>query len=67
MGYTGGKNPQPWTVSDAPEKYIEFMQRNIVGIEIRIEEIQGKFKMSQAGCGRHYPPLLSCHMLLLHL
>ncbi|KAH3225453.1 hypothetical protein KXV81_003717 [Aspergillus fumigatus] len=47
MGYTGGKNPQPWTVSDAPEKYIEFMQRNIVGIEIRIEEIQGKFKMSQ--------------------
>ncbi|KAH2531008.1 hypothetical protein KXW97_000666, partial [Aspergillus fumigatus] len=34
MGYTGGKNPQPWT-------------RNIVGIEIRIEEIQGKFKMSQ--------------------
>ncbi|KAH1270116.1 hypothetical protein KXX33_005246 [Aspergillus fumigatus] len=45
--YSAVQNPQPWTVSDAPEKYIEFMQRNIVGIEIRIEEIQGKFKMSQ--------------------
>ncbi|KAE8151435.1 transcriptional regulator [Aspergillus avenaceus] len=47
MGYTGGDRPQPWKVSDAPEKYIELMQRNIVGIEIRIEKIQGKFKMSQ--------------------
>ena len=47
MGYTGGDQPQPWKVDDAPEKYIELMQRNIVGIEIRIEKIQGKFKMSQ--------------------
>ena len=47
MGYTGGENVQPWKVSDAPEEYIELMQRNIVGIEIRIEKIQGKFKMSQ--------------------
>lgn len=47
MGYTGGENPQPWKVSDAPEKYIELMQRNIVGIRIRIDKIQGKFKMSQ--------------------
>lgn len=47
MGYTGGDNPQPWKVSDAPEKYIELMQRNIVGIRIRINKIEGKFKMSQ--------------------
>ncbi|KAJ5822359.1 hypothetical protein N7447_004699 [Penicillium robsamsonii] len=47
MGHTGGENPQPWKVSDAPQKYIELMQRNIVGIEIRIEKVQGKFKMSQ--------------------
>lgn len=47
MGYTGGERPQPWKVSDAPEKYIELKQRNIVGIEIRIEKVQGKFKMSQ--------------------
>ncbi|CAP91264.1 hypothetical protein E8E15_002099 [Penicillium rubens] len=47
MGHMGGEKPQPWKVSDAPEKYIELMQRNIVGIEIRIEKVQGKFKMSQ--------------------
>lgn len=47
MGHRGGENPQPWKVSDAPGKYIELMQRNIVGIEIRIEKVQGKFKMSQ--------------------
>ncbi|PWY77318.1 transcriptional regulator [Aspergillus sclerotioniger CBS 115572] len=47
MGYTGGDRPQPWKVSDAPERYIELMQRNIVGIEIEIRTLQGKFKMSQ--------------------
>lgn len=47
MGYTGGERPQPWKVGDAPEKYIELMQRNIVGIEIRVGKLQGKYKMSQ--------------------
>ncbi|KAK9367949.1 transcriptional regulator PAI 2-type [Lipomyces kononenkoae] len=47
MGYTGGDRPQPWKVADAPERYIELMQRNVVGIEIRINKIEGKFKMSQ--------------------
>ncbi|KAJ5766313.1 FMN-binding domain-containing protein [Penicillium nucicola] len=47
MGYSGGERPQPWKVGDAPEKYVELLQRNIVGIEIRIDKIQGKFKMSQ--------------------
>lgn len=47
MGHTGGDSPEPWKVSDAPDRYIELMQRNIVGIEIKIHKIQGKFKMSQ--------------------
>ncbi|KAK9234196.1 putative FMN-binding domain-containing protein [Lipomyces kononenkoae] len=47
MGYTGGDSPEPWKVADAPERYIDIMQRNIVGIEIRINKIEGKFKMSQ--------------------
>ncbi|CAG8026178.1 unnamed protein product [Penicillium olsonii] len=47
MGYTGGENPEPWKVSDAPEKYVELLKRNIVGIQIRIDKLQGKFKMSQ--------------------
>ncbi|KAK9489145.1 putative FMN-binding domain-containing protein [Lipomyces doorenjongii] len=47
MGYVGGDKPQPWKVNDAPERYIEIMKRNVVGIEIRINKIEGKFKMSQ--------------------
>ncbi|CEN60970.1 hypothetical protein ASPCAL07640 [Aspergillus calidoustus] len=47
MGYTGGDRPRPWAVEDAPGKYIDILKRNIVGVEIRIEQIQGKFKMSQ--------------------
>ncbi|KAK9489173.1 putative FMN-binding domain-containing protein [Lipomyces doorenjongii] len=47
MGYIGGDKPQPWKVNDAPERYIEIMKRNVVGIESRINKIEGKFKMSQ--------------------
>jgi transcriptional regulator len=39
--------PQPWHVSDAPEDHIESMLRAIVGIEISIDRIEGKFKLSQ--------------------
>ena len=37
----------PWTVSDAPEKYIETMLRAIVGIEIVLTSLTGKWKVSQ--------------------
>lgn len=47
MGYTGGENPAPWNVSDAPDRYIELLKKNIIGIEITIEQIGGKYKMSQ--------------------
>ncbi|KAE8403631.1 putative FMN-binding domain-containing protein [Aspergillus pseudonomiae] len=47
MGFTGGDRPQPWKVADAPERYIELMQRNVVGIKIEIGKLEGKFKMSQ--------------------
>ena len=38
---------QPWQVSDAPASYIEQMLRGIVGVEIRIDRIEGKWKVSQ--------------------
>ena len=48
MGYTGQRDkPGPWSVSDAPDRYIELMKKNIIGIEVSIENIGGKFKMSQ--------------------
>jgi transcriptional regulator len=48
MDYTGqGDRPGPWKVTDAPDRYIELMKKNIIGIEISITRLEGKFKMSQ--------------------
>lgn len=43
------ESPQalPWAVSDAPDDYIDKMLGAIVGVEIRIDRISGKWKMSQ--------------------
>jgi transcriptional regulator len=38
---------QPWAVSDAPEDYITRMLGAIVGVEIEITRLEGKWKMSQ--------------------
>ena len=38
---------QPWHVTDAPEDYIDTMLKAIVGIEIPLRRLQGKWKMSQ--------------------
>jgi transcriptional regulator len=39
--------PQPWKITDAPEDHIEKSLRAIVGLEISIDRIEGKFKLSQ--------------------
>ena len=41
------KHTQPWAVSDAPASYIDMMLGAIVGIELVIERVEGKFKLSQ--------------------
>lgn len=37
----------PWKTSDAPEEYILSQLKAIIGVEIPIDEIKGKFKVSQ--------------------
>ena len=39
--------PRPWAVEDAPRPYIESQMRGIVGVEIEIAAIEGKWKVSQ--------------------
>lgn len=39
--------PQPWAVSDAPTDYIGKMLTAVVGVEIPITRLEGKWKMSQ--------------------
>ena len=36
-----------WQVSDAPDRFVQTMVRGIVGIEICISQLQGKWKLSQ--------------------
>lgn len=38
---------EPWSVEDAPADYIASMLRAIVGIELEIERVEAKFKLSQ--------------------
>jgi transcriptional regulator len=40
-------SPVPWKVSDAPADYIASLARGIVGLEMAIERIEGKWKVSQ--------------------
>ena len=37
----------PWRMRDLPQAYLESMLRGIVGIEIAVSRLEGKFKLSQ--------------------
>jgi len=39
--------PQPWSIADAPADYLEKQLAAIVGIEISIARLEGKWKVSQ--------------------
>ncbi len=41
------RRQQPWKLSDAPQEYIEKMLRAVVGIEITIDQLEGRLKVSQ--------------------
>jgi transcriptional regulator len=38
---------EPWSVDDAPADYIDGQLRGIVGVEVRIDRVEAKVKMSQ--------------------
>jgi len=42
-----GSRAAPWAVGDAPEDFIRAQLKGIVGVEIEIAEIEGKWKVSQ--------------------
>lgn len=47
MHFTGGDAPAAWEVSEAPKSYVDLLKRRIMGIKIKIERLEGKFKMTQ--------------------
>ena len=42
-----GHRPNPWAVSDAPEGFVKHQLRGLVGFEIQVSNIDGKWKVSQ--------------------
>jgi transcriptional regulator len=38
---------KPWQVADAPEQYLDAQLRGIVGIELQVERVEAKAKLSQ--------------------
>jgi transcriptional regulator len=38
---------QPWAVTDAPEKYVAGQLRAVVGVELRVTDVDAKAKLSQ--------------------
>ena len=39
--------PEPWAIADAPAEYIDGLQRAIVGVELVVDRLEGKRKLSQ--------------------
>jgi transcriptional regulator len=39
--------PDPWSIDDAPDGYVEGQARAIVGVELRIDRLEAKRKLSQ--------------------
>lgn len=37
----------PWTVDEAPEDYYEAMLHGLLGLELRVTDVQGRFKLGQ--------------------
>ena len=37
----------PWSIKDAPSDYIEKLSRVIIGFEVEVTKLEGKWKMSQ--------------------
>ena len=42
-----GARPAPWSVDDAPERFVTGQLPAIVGVEVRIPRVEAKWKLSQ--------------------
>jgi len=49
----------PWAVADAPAPYVEAQIRGIVGVEIAVTRIEGKWKASQNRPAEDHPGIIA--------
>lgn len=55
--YESGRD-HPWAVSDAPADFVRQMLRAIIGIEIKIDRLEGKAKLSQNRPAADHPRIV---------
>jgi transcriptional regulator len=41
------RNPAPWRMQDLPRDYVEIMLKGIIGLDIAVTRLEGKYKLSQ--------------------
>jgi len=41
------REPEPWRMQDLPAPYVQSMLKGIVGVEVAVTRLEGKFKLSQ--------------------
>ncbi len=41
------RSPEPWRMQDLPEAYMSGMLRGIIGLDIAVTRLEGKYKLSQ--------------------
>lgn len=46
-GHGDGSGRSPWRIADAPVEYISMLKKGIVGMEVEMTRIEGRFKGSQ--------------------
>ena len=52
-------NPAPWRMQDLPEPYLQSMLIGIVGFDIAVTRLEGKFKLSQNRPGADRPRVIA--------
>ena len=52
-------NPAPWRMQDLPEPYLQSMLKGIVGFDIAVTRLEGKFKLSQNRPGADRPRVIA--------
>jgi transcriptional regulator len=53
------RNSTAWRVQDLPEPYIESMLKGIIGLEIAVTRLEGKYKLSQNRPGSDRPRVIA--------
>jgi transcriptional regulator len=52
-------NPAPWRIEDLPEAYLEGMLSGIIGLDIAVSRLEGKFKLSQNRPAADHPCIIA--------